>query len=57
MQSDFRYTLCEIIFEQVRELPGTHVVGWLKIDVRPLRHSLQGVLKDVDRRAAQHDIY
>ncbi|KAJ1494212.1 hypothetical protein T484DRAFT_1766402 [Baffinella frigidus] len=24
----------------VRELPGTHVVGWLKIDVRPLRHSL-----------------
>ena len=33
-------SVCEQKLEQVRELPGTHVVGWLKIDVRPLRHSL-----------------
>jgi dynein heavy chain, axonemal len=26
--------------DEIRELPGTKVIGWLKIDVRPLRNSL-----------------
>jgi len=29
-----------VLKDEIRELPGTKVVGWLKIDVRPLRNAL-----------------
>ena len=29
-----------LLEDEIRELPGTKVIGWLKIDVRPLRNAL-----------------